>query len=140
MQLELEVLQFNPPLDTWLRLGGQPYYKGPSDLWVKTVQTQWLTSVNEAVPSRLTQSWLWDSQLAVKKYRPWVASVRSVFWNANNYFIFKRFPGTVIYFSWKNTWGWKILELVLLDSCNLVLVSSKGFNNMQFKRSTCKKL
>ena len=47
-------------------------------------------------------------------YRPWVALVSSVFPNATNYFIFKNFPGRVIYFSWKNIWEWKIMELVLL--------------------------
>ena len=54
-------------------------------------------------------------------YRPGVALVSSVFPNAINYFIFKGFPGRVIYFSWKNTWEGKILELVLLqDSYNFL--------------------
>ena len=29
---------------TWLGLGTQPHYKAPSDLWVKHVRMQWLTS------------------------------------------------------------------------------------------------
>ena len=31
-----------------------------------------------------------------------IALMGSVFWDAIDYFIFKDFPGRIIYFSWKN--------------------------------------
>ena len=54
--------------------------------------------------------------LANNVYRSWVAWVGSVFPNAINFLIFKNFLRRVIYFSWKNVWEWKILELVLQSS------------------------
>ena len=52
----------------------------------------------------------------------------------------KHFLGRLNYVSWKNIWEWKILELVLLNCCNCVFSNSQGFNNIQFKSSTRKKL
>ena len=93
---------------------------------------------------------LWDvvmylylSFLVNNVYRSWVALVSSVFPNAITYFIFTNFPRRVIYLSWKKTWEWKTLELVLLSYCNLIFSNSRtpeGFNNMQFKSLTYKKL
>ena len=65
--------------------------------------------------------------------------MRSVFPNAINYFIFKQFLRR-LYFSWKNIWEWKILELLLLNCCNLNFSNSQGFNNMQFKSSAGKNI
>ena len=41
-------------------------YKAPSDLWVKIVKTQWLTSGGSG-SFIMAQSWMWRSQVEVKK-------------------------------------------------------------------------
>ena len=59
--------------------------------------------------------------------------------NSSQFYLFRSWLTWIIYFSWKNIWEWKMLELVLL-SCHLLFpVTSKGFNNMQFRNSTPKK-
>ena len=61
-------LQYLPPLGARLGLGIQPRYEALGDLQVKVVEERSdLHQVSEAVSSRMTQSWPWDSQIAVKK-------------------------------------------------------------------------
>ena len=58
---------FQTPLGAQLSLGTQPHYKAPSDLQVKYVKTQWLTSSEWGVPLIMAQSWLWGSQNQFEK-------------------------------------------------------------------------
>ena len=54
-------------LSTRQGFGTHPNYEPPGDLRVKISKTQLLTSVSEAAPSTIAQSWPWGSQIADKK-------------------------------------------------------------------------
>ena len=54
-------------LSTRQGFGTHPHYEAPGDLPIKASKTQLLTSVSEAAPSTIAQSWPWGSQIADRK-------------------------------------------------------------------------
>ena len=63
--IRIEGFPVQTPLGTRPDLGTQLRFEAPGDTRVEIVKTQWLTSVSEAVPLRMTQSWPLGSQTAV---------------------------------------------------------------------------